>query len=616
METKNEKNYYYVFLIIFTVLAFLIRIEVIRSLLVFDLNVLYPSHVTDMYTYHNLASKIVADSYSQPYIYQPFYYAVFLSSIFKIFSENILYVLLTQAMLGALTVFFAAQSAKKLWNRKAGLMTAILLTFSQILIFYTSYLLIVTVQAFLITMLLYFSLTAYSKKGFFYWGIAGLVLGCSILTRGNMWFVLPGMFLIVLIRGVFQNIGRGFLRKLLPSFIFIVFVILPQIPFVYVNTMKCGKFSGPSMAAGDVLLFGNTPESPPGGNEAQYGAGIIKQTVTGKYWNSTESENSIIQRIWGYLKNEPLSYTELTFRKFLLFWDINEIPNNVDFNKNIQLSEKLRYLGFIPTFIILILGGAGCLFFIPYIFKKNSAFIIPLYILGSYWVGICLFYMLARFRAPILPVLAVCGGGMLAYMFSYSSKKGRSIAIGLLLILGFAFLVFHGYSFYRYNLEHKVMRYVRPDGTFVELGNRSMVLDNGPMIYGSWNTIPLNPGTIINKKLVVSDTNIENGIFEIPIVFLKPGFLVLMINNKKYNIESDKPGSVEFKIKLENLKNKIISDSGKSEILFIIKILKNNSSIYAILDHQRQYGRTRINGKVVDAELVCRLFLEKNNQDS
>ena len=160
------------------------------------------------------------------------------------------------------------------------------------------------------------------------------------------------------------------------------------------------------------------------------------------------------------------------------------------------------------------------------------------------------------------------------------------------------------------------MRYVRPDGTFVELGNRSMVLDNGPMIYGSWNTIPLNPGTIINKKLVVSDINIENGIFEIPIVFSKPGFLELMINNKKYNIESDKPGSVEFKIKLENLKNKIISDSGKSEILFIIKILKNNSSIYAILDHQRQYGRTRINGKVVDAELVCRLFLEKNNQDS
>ena len=606
-KLKNERNYYYIFLFILTVIAFLIRIEVVRALLTVDHNILYPSSVTDMSTYHKLATEVAGGIYDRLYTYQPFYYAVFLALIFKIFSSDIFYVLFFQALLGAFTVFFAAQSAKRLWDRRAGLAAALLLTFSQILIFYTSYLLIVTLQAFLVTMLLYFSLIAYQKKGFFYWSIAGFVLGCSILTRGNMWFMLPGLFLIVFIRGIVQN--KGIIKRMLPALVFIAFVIIPQIPFIYENSIRAGALTGPSTAAGDVLLFGNTPESPPGGNEVQYGAGIIKQTVTGKYWNSTADKVPIVKRVWNYLRTEPLSYLELTFRKLLLFWDMKEIPNNVDINKNISLCGMLRYCGFIPTFLILILGGTGFLFFIPSVFKRKSELIIPLYIFGAYWIGICLFYMLARFRAPILPVLAVYGGGVASYMFSYANKKGRSIAVALLLLTGFSVITFRGYDLYRYMFEKNVMTYVRPEGTSVNLGNKIMVLDNGPMIYGSWSTILLNSGTVISKKIIVP--NISSDLtFEMPIVFTKPGSIVIEINGIEHNVVSDNPGSVDFVCKVKNTTSTDIADSEKKEIIFLMKIIDSSGGTFAIIDYQRDYKRTSINDKPIDAELVCKAFTD------
>ena len=611
-ENNNGKNYYYIILIFICLAAFLVRIEVMRAMLLINSNILYPSSVTDMYTYYNLGQQIAKGYVPSLFYYQPLYYAVFLAAIFKFLPGKIFSVLIVQAFLGMLTVYFSAQSAKRLSSRNAGLITAVLVAFSQVLVFYTSFMLIVTLQAFLITMLLYFSILAFQKKSILCWGCIGLILSLSILTRGNMWLMVPGYFLLIFFTTVCSKNCKGLLKKILPMTVFVLFLIMPMLPFVYINSKTLGIVTGPSTAAGAVLLFGNTPESPPGGNETQYGAGIVGDTITGKYWEKESGIVPIWKNIYNYWSKNLLAYSELTFRKMLLFWDAKEIPNNVDVNSAYKNCVQLRFFGFIRTFIILILGGAGLVFFLPSIFRKNRVFIVPFLIFTIYWISISLFYILGRFRAPILPVLAVYGGCLGAIIYSYSTEKGRNVAIALLLIIIFPFLVFKGYNFYRYNLESRVHKFVNPEGIDVKLGDSEMIFDNGPALYGSWDILLLHSGETIEKYFILprSLNELKTVRFEMPLFFKQAGNAKLNINGKEYKVKKDKPGRVLVKYSVDVKSKKGNLDLSDSTLNIEIGVKEVTGDVYCACDRQRDYGRTFIDDKKVPCELVGRIFLD------
>ena len=135
-------KYYRYILVFLTILSFALHLKVCDELLLNDPNVLFPPSVTDMATYKTLASQIANGTYSELFYYQPFYYAVFLARIFKLFGINIYVLILAQSLLSALTLLLAALSAEYLWNKKTAIITALLLLFSQALLFYTPFMLI------------------------------------------------------------------------------------------------------------------------------------------------------------------------------------------------------------------------------------------------------------------------------------------------------------------------------------------------------------------------------------------------------------------------------------------------------------------------------------------
>lgn len=599
------------FLLILSVLSFialLVRLAVSYELSGVDMSITMPHPSTDMATYKDLSEKIIKGEFKGPFYYQPFYYAVFLPVISIVFGKSIGIFFMIQSALGALIVLTAGIISKRLFGDKAGIATALLLTFSTVMIVYTPYMLIEILFAFWVILLLYFLLRAVDKPNALNCCMTGFLTGLAILTRGNAWFLLPGVIAIIAwpyIREFIQEKSKKtILRLLRPSLLIIIFVFLPQLPFMYHNSALAGKLSGPSTASGAVLALGNTPEAPPGGRNPGTGPGPMEYPPTFTLWMDKEAEISIPSRILAWFKSEPAAFIELSFRKMLLFWDSREIPNNIEVQTCESKSFLLRIFGFIPTALIIIMALAGCFVF----FRKScedrriSALF---YFLLSLWLAISAFYILCRFRVVTIPLMAIFAGGFFSLVYEEVEKKNYRKLLGTcaLPLAAGLFICVVSYDFYRYNMETFVMKFARPSGVSVSISaNEQMLLDNGPFTFGGWVFYEIEKDSILTKKFIrQQDKDFSKAKFELSLFWMNPGKTEIEINGVKFPVSSAKAGPVQHSIDLP-----FPSDS-----TFEIKFPSPVKGIFYALDFQRDYGRTAVNGKSVGAELVCRLFCIK-----
>jgi len=665
MKFGIKKHVFIPLLLAITLFGFLLRVQVCRELAVNDKQVASPSKFTDMYTYKLYSEQILKGEYKRDFYYQPFYYAVFLPLIKQCAGFGVWPVILVQCMLSAMTIWFASISSAMLWGRRSGVFTSLFLVFSTILILYTPYHLIATLQAFWISLIGYIVLKELKRMrkkqnikiltSCMRWGFVGLVVSFAILTRGNIWFFLPGiMFAWFIVQFPGRNKGKNsfsiILKESLPLVLFLLMVIIPQIPFAVENTRIKGKISGPSTAAGAVLSLGNTPESPPGGRDAGTGPGPMEYPETCRAWTGNAEKISVPKRIWEWFYREPLAFCELQFRKMLLFWDYREIPNNIAIEHHGLKSPTLLLTGLIPvdsvmtprgkmafihnniipsTIALLVFSLAGMFMLILQLlkisFRKVNANVAPLrvkvflrnlyrYICGhsgqflifyfiiAYWLGTAAFYILARFRLPLYPLLAVFAGACLNQLFITLSQKKKILPILFFIAISFVFINF-GYDFYRYKLEAGVMRVVRPNGVVSPLDDKLLIMDNGPFSFGSWQTVELKENVPIIKKFSLPEVagDFQQAKLFIDLIWNVPGSAVLEINGKKYFFEEKKPvkKTYEFKIPLDK-KMQITILPGKLDC-----------RLFAICDFQRDYMRSTVNGKNQGGEFVCKLILSQ-----
>ena len=632
--------------------AFLIRIQVCRELLAADPQVASPSLVTDMYTYKTLSAEIADGSYAKVFYYQPFYYTVFLPAVRKLFGNGIWAFLIIQSILSALTVWFTGLAGAYAGGRRAGIIAALLLCFSTILILYVPYMLIATLQGFWVALIFYLCARfadrqrrklAKSAETLFSSALFGAVTGCAILTRGNIWFFIPGILLLLIFAGA-QNLDPltedkntestpVFFSAKYAAFsvcLFLIFMILPQIPFSVHNSRIKGEFTGPSTAAGAVLSLGNTPESPPGGRDPGTGPGPMEYPALCHAWMEKQEEVPVFRRIINWFIEEPAAFFELQFRKMLLFWDFREIPNNIALEAQGAKSPTLRTLGLLPvtrmktaagprdmlafnlvpmSMLILIPGFAGFLLlvqrFMLALFRRSWRKIITrapefilCYFILAYWLATSAFYILARFRMPAVPLLAVTAALFSVKFLAVLRKRKRKAAILLTLLLIFSTLTtVFGYDTYRYLLEKHVMKIVRPDGVRGKLADgRIMIRDNGPSSFGSWTPLQLEEGMRIQKRFSISANSAyteKTAEFALETFWLTSGTLTLNIDGKNTVIHNPETGRKTIKFTVATPSDVRITVTGL------------NCRVYVFADMQREYGRTFINGKEIPGELAA-----------
>ncbi|MDD5727421.1 MAG: glycosyltransferase family 39 protein [Victivallales bacterium] len=582
--------------------------------------VMSPSPATDMGTYLRLGKLIAGGDFQDSFYlnnihkYQPFYNSVFLPLVFRLSGGSVRAVLIIQSLIGAFTVYLAALSAARIWNRRAAVLAALLTAFSQILILYTPYLLVAALQAFWLILLFYLTLIALKSGRKRHWALCALVCACTILSRGNAWFLVPGiMALAIYSLAVKAHKTASWIRKtgygFLTGLVFLLLVILPQVPFAWRNSVLLGRFCGPSSDAPAVLSLGNTPESPPGGREAEWGAGPMEYPPSYHCWTAKDSPVSVPVRIWRWFRAEPAAFIELNLRKLLLFWNYREIPNNVSLDFALRQSRWLRY-GFLGTVLILVPALAG-IFILPWpsLRKKDLKILLLLYFILAYCAATAVFYILTRFRAPLIPLLAVLAAIFVNKVWCTVERRDRKrLSLYLLALCGSLFICVPAYDIYRFYGEAAVMRKIRPDGIRVSLGQGEMMyLDNGPRTFGGWQPQPLVPRMNYVKK--INTGNIPGNAvaeFELSLLFDAPGAADFQVNGKSERVTAGHAGLVTPKF--------AVALPGAGIVSF--KMLSADCNVFLIVDKQRNYGRSAVNGEALPGEIVCRLFIPDNSSSA
>ncbi len=633
MINKRTKKFLLLLLIVL-VLALVIRLLVSSDLYSFNYGhnaVQTPPKTTDMATYMELSQRIANGSYSGELDYQPFYYVVALPIVNFIGGGNLWGVIWFQALLGAITCCLTGLCAAAICGRRGGYIAAGLTMCCGIIICYTPFHLIATLQAFWIVLLFYSALLAFKRGKLRYWSLVGLIAGCAILTRGNIWFFIPGLAVLAIYSGlkgtgrcsknskaiestkgkakqrtvkptivtaIAARRSRLSVKTLLPLLLLLLLMILPQIPFAWYNSVVKGYLSGPSTAAGKVLVLGNTKEAPPGGRNPGY-AGPMEYPPSYGLWVNNQATISVPRRIINWFMEQPMAYIELSFRKLLLFWDYREIPNNISYRQVREQSQWLRSLGFISSGFIMVLAIAGLLLWLPRL-RHNIQLLLLYYFILAYWCGTAAFYILARFRMPLLPLLAIAAALGIEWVIRHRKAGQRAwLAIVATFILAY-FICYQAYDLYRNNLESPIIRLVRPAGVQVKMSPDSyMLLDNGPLSFGGWQMMPLTANLVLNKTFIELPKGEITGMkLELPLVAERAGSVVIAINGKQEFVTFTKAGMKNFTFTLS------LVTAGTVKIQFV----GGTIPVSVVLDYQRDYARTTINGKPTPAELVCRLF--------
>ena len=569
--------------------SFALRLAVARELAAVNggvNSVFTPSSATDLCTYMRLAEAVFEGKYEGVFYYQPFYYAVFLPAVRLIAGAGVWKVVFFQCLLGGLTSYFAGLAGALLFGRRAGLFAALFTAVSVPLLLYAPFHQNETLQTFNIVLLFFLALRAVRFRRLRDFFFAGLVCGVGILTRGNLWFFVPVLLAAMLLAG--RHDPRRTAGRIA---LFLAPMLLVQLPFSLHNTRILGRFSGPSTAADAVLALGNTREAPPGGRNPGLPAGPMEYPEAYHRAMALSTRGvSVPRQMLVWLREEPGAFLELQFRKLLLFWDAREIPNNVSLYGEGQASVILRNMYPGSSAVLLACALAGIFFFAGKLFRGGRTGLLLLYgFVLLYWGAVAAFYILSRFRAPVLPLAAIFAGGFLACALPRLRNR-KALPFLALLILAAVWITSFSFDFYRSFCEAAVMRLVRPQGTVLpaQPGYPEVRFDHGPFTFGGWTTAEVKPGTCLEKRFSAPGQRVVWTLFS-PI----PGDLVARIPGGETAVFPLKKGSNELALPL-----------GTDRAIF--EVLAAPPGVCAVYDAQRAYGRSSLDGRPLPGEWIAR----------
>lgn len=356
-------------IIIFT-LALIIRLLYIYSmkptmLLESNLGLGY-----DMSTYHRWGCTIAeGDWIGKGVFYQIPLLPYLLGIVYTVLGNSYFNGLILMCIIGSLIPVLLFLIGQRLFNKWVGIITAVLAIFYGPFIYYCGLLKRCTLLALLLLTCIYFFLRAIEKQNFRDWVFSGLALGLATLGGPNALFLAPFLLLWALVQ-----LKLSYRRKIVCLTIFTLSMILMIAPVTIRNYIMSGKFYLVTSHSTKVWKIGNSYDS------------------TG----------------WNIAPKKPLipvfsvDFIKLQLRKFALFWNNYEIPNNTCYYlfRNNSGILKVLPLNFMVVLSIGILGIA--------LSRRYWRKLMPLYItIGIYSGFIILCICISRLRMPVVPFIMI-----------------------------------------------------------------------------------------------------------------------------------------------------------------------------------------------------------------
>ncbi len=309
---------------------------------------------------------------------------------------------LLQLLAGAATCGLTYLVGRRVYGTAVGLIAGLLLASYSPGIYREGQLLDTALATLLATSFLLLALSAFRNpehRGL--WFASGLVLGLLGLSRPNL--LLLGVTTAVCVLIWFRR-DPGWRRAAGIIGLLALGVVLPIAPITGRNYVIARRFVPISATGGINFYTGNNPHSNgyspiPSGiawertwHEAMF-QGKMNSAMQDAYWRA---------RAVQFLRDEPRAALGLFFKKSCLFWNAYEIPNNVSYQWGRERSSLLRAMPL--TFAVV--GPLGLLGMLLGGWRSRETWLLTLFVVTQ-MLAVCVFFVAARYRMPILPALSV-----------------------------------------------------------------------------------------------------------------------------------------------------------------------------------------------------------------
>jgi Flp pilus assembly protein TadD len=385
--------------------------------------------IVDSESYHFRALDLVAGKgFTDVLFWQPLFYQLYLCLAYITSESSILFAKIVQVLLGAVTCTLTYHLGRIVFDRSIGIAAGIITALYGTLIFFEAELLATGWTAFWsVTLILLFLYVRDGKRPAFCW-ILGVCGALSVITRPTFLpFFLAGCLWLATIFIRSQRKWRLLAHKMLPV---ATGFLLVALPVSLLNLSVTGHFGFLPASGGINFYIGNNPN--------------LEETLsirTGKEWDNLtrlpaqhgvegvwNGQKFFYGKVWDYASSDPAAFGKGLGRKAAQFVSSREIPRNVDIYLFRDWSVLLSVLtwkvggwGF-PFGLLLPLSAAGLIYY-----RRKIPLPLTLFVI-LYPLSIILVFVSARYRVPMVPVLAVlaaAGAGAVIKEFQPANWRNK-----------------------------------------------------------------------------------------------------------------------------------------------------------------------------------------------
>lgn len=362
-----------------------------------------------------------------PYFRAPLY-PWFLGGLYKVFGPDPMAVRVVQALFGSASCVLVYLLGRTAFSDRVGRLAGLVAAGYWPLIYFDAELLIPSLGIFLNLSSLWLLLRAASRNAVRDWALAGAVCGLAALARPNILLFAPAAAAWIAVRA---GLGRPAWRSALAYAAGCALLVLPVTAR---NWIVGGDRVLISSQAGVNLYIGNNPTADGvtvvGEFESWYAAQHEEaERAEGRELKPSEVSRHFTGRVLEFWAEQPGAALRLFANKLLHFWTYWEISNNQ--NPRFVAERYTPVAAFLPVGFWLV-GPLGLLGWLAGTRRAREQFPLWGFVL-VYTLSVVLFFVNARFRLPVVPVLIVyASAGVFAFAGVIARREWKSLALVLL----------------------------------------------------------------------------------------------------------------------------------------------------------------------------------------
>ena len=362
-------------------------------------------------------------------------YPHFLSAIYRILGRDLLLVRIIQAGIGSATAAMTYMIGRRVFGSRVGLIAGLVTALYGALVFYDGSILITPLLVFLNALCLYLLIRADDRGTQWLYALAGVSLGLAGIGKATALAFAPVAALWIWFSWRKNQTGR--MRAVV---LFALGVILVVVPITVRNLVVADDFVMVTSNGGLNFYIGNS-EISTGGYVKPAGLDIVSdpdgeliaEAAVGRELKPSEVSAFWYGRSRDYIGGHPGGWMKLLVRKLSFAMSSYELPQleNYYFQKRYSGLLALPLPGFA---LIAPLGLIG----IVLAWRRRQARLLALFA-ASYMATVVAFFVVARYRLPVVPVLAIGSGFAILELIRLVRdrvwKTAAWVAAGLILLL-------------------------------------------------------------------------------------------------------------------------------------------------------------------------------------